>query len=76
MCVFDNTDERAFFNKWNYKVAITIEPNSSRMRPVNRVKDTCVGASLLHKNIVEPDWMSSIRVREKTAVTKFDKTEH
>lgn len=62
VCAFDDTNVIALIKKRNYKVPITIGLISLRMRPANCVYDNGDGPSLLHKDIVEPDWMSAIHI--------------
>lgn len=65
VCNSDAADEITSFNKLNDKVAISLGPNSSRMRPVSYVSDTGGGPNLLREAVVEPDRMSLIGIRKK-----------
>lgn len=64
VCIFHDTDDIDLFKKRNCKVALTIVPCSSHMPSVNIVFDTGGGPDMLHEDIVERDWMSSMYVYE------------
>lgn len=61
---FHDTVEIMLFSKRNYMVAIKIILNPSRMRAVNFVFHTGTVHSLLREDMVEPDWMSTVRISE------------
>lgn len=65
VCALDGTDKITLFNERNYKVAITIGLDSSRMCLVGCLLGTADGPNLLRKSMVIRDCMSSIRVCEK-----------
>lgn len=64
--VFDDTDEITLFEKRNYKAAVSIVLNLSRMRSVKCLFDTAAGPSLPREDMVKVDWKESSRVSKKS----------
>lgn len=64
VCTLEDTDEIALFNKRNYKVGTIIGLISFRMRPVNFISYTNAGSNLPREEMVEPEWISAICVKE------------
>lgn len=62
----DDTNEITFFNKQNNNLALSIRLDSSRIYPVSCVFGAGILLNLLREDMVEPDWMSSIRSSRKT----------
>lgn len=57
---FEDSDEITMFYSREYKVAVSIGLNSSRMRPVSCVLDASLGLSSLCEDIVEPRLHDSV----------------
>lgn len=61
VCSLEVPDTFTLFRKTNNRVANSFSLNVSLMCTINCVFDNSVGTSLLREDLVEPDWLPSMR---------------